>query len=170
MPDTAMTRRSFLTSLAAATACAERSADTPPPNVLLIASDDLNNTLGCYDHPVVRTPNLDALAARGVVFERAYCQFPFCGPSRASLLTGLRPDSSGVRGNDNVDFRKTVPDAVTLPQLFRNAGRRSMRIGKIFHMGVPGGVGSDAHQDPPSWDVSISPPGLEDESRAKKAN
>lgn len=157
-----MTRRSFLASLATAVAACTEAPDAKPRNILLIASDDLNNTLGCYGHPVVQTPNLDALAERGVVFERAYCQFPFCGPSRASLLTGLRPDSSGVRGNDNVDFRTTVPDAVTLPQLFKNAGRRALRIGKVFHMGVPGGVGSDAHQDPPSWDVSISPPGLED--------
>jgi uncharacterized sulfatase len=165
-----LTRRAFLGSLAAAAACARRDESAPPRNVVLIAADDLNNTLGCYGQPVVQTPHLDALAARGVLFERAYCQFPFCGPSRASLLTGLRPDSSGVRTNEQVDFRQTHPDWVTLPQLFKNAGRRSMRVGKVFHMGVPGGVGTDAHQDPPSWDVSISPPGLEDESPGEGAN
>ena len=165
-----LSRRAFLTALAAAAACASRDEGAPPRNVLLIASDDLNNTLGCYGHPVVKTPHLDALAGRGVLFERAYCQFPFCGPSRASLLTGLRPDSSGVRTNEKVDFRETVPDAVTLPQLFKNAGRRAMRVGKIFHMGVPGGVGTMAHQDPPSWDVSISPPGLEGNSPGEGAN
>ena len=170
MPAPYLSRRAFLASIAAATACSKRDESAPPRNVVLIASDDLNNTLGCYGHPVVQTPHLDALAARGVLFERAYCQFPFCGPSRASLLTGLRPDSSGVRTNANVDFRATRPDWVTLPQLFKNAGRRSMRVGKLFHMGVPGGVGSDAHQDPPSWDVSISPPGLEDESPGESAN
>ena len=171
MPARCLTRRAFLSSVAAAAAaCAKRDESAPPRNVVLIASDDLNNTLGCYGHPVVQTPHLDALAARGVLFERAYCQFPFCGPSRASLLTGLRPDSSGVRTNANVDFRQTRPDWVTLPQLFKNAGRRSMRVGKLFHMGVPGGVGTDAHQDPPSWDVSISPPGLEDESPGEGAN
>lgn len=170
MPDVCLTRRAFLSAIAAAAACASRDESAPPRNVVLIASDDLNNTLGCYGHPVVQTPHLDALAARGVLFERAYCQFPFCGPSRASLLTGLRPDSSGVRTNAHVDFRETRPDWVTLPQLFKNAGRRSMRVGKVFHMGVPGGVGTDAHQDPPSWDVSISPPGLEDESPGEGAN
>ena len=157
-----LTRREFATSLAAgAAACAK--AD-PPLNVLFIASDDLTSTLGCYGHPVVKSPNLDALAARGVRFDNAYCQFPFCGPSRASLMTGLRPDTTGVVTNSNVDFRESRPDTVTLSQLFKNNGWRSMRVGKIFHMGVPGGVGKMTHQDPPSWDVSISPPGDEHES------
>lgn len=133
-------------------------------------SDDLNNSLGCYGHPLVQSPNLDALAAGGTRFDRAYCQFPFCGPSRASLLTGLRPDTNGVTTNAAVDFRQTRPDWVTLPQAFKNDGRRSMRVGKIFHMGVPGGVGSMAHQDPPSWDISISPPGDEDESEGEGGN
>lgn len=135
-----------------------------PRNVLFIASDDLNQSLGCYGHPLVKSPNIDRLAAGGVRFERAYCQFPFCGPSRASLLTGLRPDTVGVTTNERVEFREHRPDTVTLPQMFRKNGRRSLRAGKIFHMGVPGGVGTPAHQDPPSWDVSISPPGLEDKS------
>ena len=157
-----LTRREFATSLAAgAAACA---TGDPPLNVLFIASDDLTSTLGCYGHPVVKSPNIDALAARGVRFDNAYCQFPFCGPSRASLMTGLRPDTTGVVTNGNVDFRERRPDTVTLPQLFKNNGWRSMRVGKIFHMGVPGGVGKMTHQDPPSWDVSISPPGDEHES------
>jgi len=133
-------------------------------------SDDLTSALGCYGHPLVRSPNLDALAASGRRFDRAYCQFPFCGPSRASLLTGLRPDNSGVTTNAKVDFRDANPRHVTLPQAFKNNGRRAMRVGKLFHMGVPGGVGSMAHQDPPSWDVSISPPGDEDESVGEGGN
>lgn len=157
-----LTRREFTASLAAgAVAC---TADTPPLNVLFIASDDLTSTLGCYGHPTVKSPNIDALAARGVRFDNAYCQFPFCGPSRASLMTGLRPDTTGVVTNRKVDFREWSPDTITLPQLFKNNGWRSMRVGKMFHMGVPGGVGTMAHQDPPSWDVSISPPGDEHES------
>ena len=136
----------------------------PPLNVLFVASDDLTSTLGCYGHPVVKSPNIDRLASRGVRFDNAYCQFPFCGPSRASLMTGLRPDTSGVVTNARVDFRETRPDTITLPQMFKNNGWRSMRVGKLFHMGVPGGVGTMTHQDPPSWDVSISPPGDEDES------
>lgn len=157
-----LTRREFTASLAAgAVAC---TTSTPPLNVLFIASDDLTSTLGCYGHPAVKSPNIDALAARGVRFDNAYCQFPFCGPSRASLMTGLRPDTTGVVTNRKVDFREWSPDTITLPQLFKNNGWRSMRVGKMFHMGVPGGVGTMAHQDPPSWDVSISPPGDEHES------
>lgn len=159
---TLTSRREFATLLAASALGCSRSE--PPLNVLFIASDDLTSTLGCYGHPVVKSPNIDRLASRGVRFDNAYCQFPFCGPSRASLMTGLRPDTTGVVTNANVDFRETHPDAVTLPQMFKNNGWRSMRVGKIFHMGVPGGVGSMRHQDPPSWDVSISPPGDEDES------
>ena len=157
-----LSRRDFAASLAGgALSCSRKSA---PLNVLFIASDDLTGTLGCYGHPLVRSPHIDRLAARGVRFDNAYCQFPFCGPSRASLMTGLRPDTVGVVTNGKVDFRDWRPDTVTLPQMFRNAGWRSMRVGKLYHMGVPGGVGSMAHQDPPSWDVSISPPGLENES------
>ncbi len=157
-----ISRREFAASLAAgAGAC---SRDTPPLNVLFIASDDLTGTLGCYGHPAVKSPHIDRLASRGVRFDNAYCQFPFCGPSRASLMTGLRPDTVGVVTNRKVDFREWRPGTVTLPQMFRNSGRRSMRVGKLFHMGVPGGVGTMTHQDPPSWDVSISPPGLENES------
>ncbi len=157
-----ISRREFAASLAAtAGACARPKV---PLNVLFIASDDLTSTLGCYGHPLVKSPHIDRLAARGVRFDNAYCQFPFCGPSRASLMTGLRPDTSGVVTNANVNFRASRPDAVTLPQMFKNSGWRSMRVGKMFHMGVPGGVGTMTHQDPPSWDVSISPPGDEHES------
>lgn len=165
------TRRAFLTTAAAAAATQHTLGQSAKPrNVLLIASDDLNNSLGCYGHPLVQSPNIDRLAASGVRFDRAYCQFPFCGPSRASLLTGLRPDTNGVTSNANVDFRAHRSDTVTLPQSFKQAGYRSMRVGKIFHMGVPGGVGSMAHQDPPSWDISISPKGLEDRSQGPGGN
>src|SRR5687768_5282184 len=85
------------------------------PNVLLIMADDLNDDMGVFGHPLVKTPNLDRLARRGVRFERAYTQFPLCSPSRVSLLTGLRPDTTGVH-DLQTDFRTILPDAVTLPQ------------------------------------------------------
>jgi uncharacterized sulfatase len=152
-----MTRRAFLAGSAAQALAAPAGRR---PNVLFLAADDLNTALGCYGHPIVKSPNIDRLAARGVRFDRAYCQFPLCGPSRASLLTGLRPDSTRVLGN-NIDFRDFHPRAVTLPQLFKNNGWFAAREGKMFHMNVPNEVGTPRFQDEASWNHSVSPPGLE---------
>jgi len=92
-------------------------AETVParPNVLFLIADDLNNFLGCYGDPRAKTPNLDRLAARGVLFDRAYCAFPLCGPSRNSMLTGLYPNSSGILANAQI-FRQTIPSHTSLPQ------------------------------------------------------
>ena len=101
-------------------------------NVLFIAVDDLRPELGCYGHKLAKTPNIDRLAARSVRFDRAYCQEAICSPSRASLMTGMRPNSLGV--TDNVTyFRDTMPEVVTLPQHFRAHGYETVYMGKIYH-------------------------------------
>lgn len=165
-----LTRRRFLTSAAAAPALLiAQKAATDRPNVLFIGSDDLNTTLGCYGHPMVKSPNLDKLAASGVRFDRAYCQFPLCGPSRTSLLSGMRPDSTRIWAN-RMAVRDTMPAAVTLPQLLRQSGYHSARFGKMYHMDVPGSVGTSKWDDPESWDVAVSPPGLEDKTAGEQRN
>jgi arylsulfatase A-like enzyme len=143
------------------------SADNDPRlNVLLIIADDLNNDLGTYGHPTVKTPNIDALARNGVRFDAAYSQFPVCTPSRSSFLTGLYPEQIGVVEVEPY-FRDHVPDVTTLPQLFRENGYSSARVGKIFHQGVPSQIGMDGVDDPPSWDTVVNPKGLDKDVEAR---
>ena len=96
----------------------ERSIAAEKPNVLLICVDDLKPNLGCYGDSLAKTPNIDRLAQRSFLFERAYCNQAVCSPSRNALLVGLRPETLGIYDLPT-NFRKSRPDAVTLPQLFK---------------------------------------------------
>lgn len=127
--------------------CDEMQAALPAkPNVLLICVDDLKPVLGCYGDRLAKTPNLDRLAARGMRFDLAFCNQAVCSPSRNNLLLGSRSTSLGIY-NLSDNFRKAVPDAVTLPQYFHRHGWRTEAIGKILH------TGHGNHDDEASWSV-----------------
>lgn len=143
-------RRRFVLILCLATAvlwpASSKSADHARPNVLLICVDDLKPALGCYGDRLAKSPAIDRLAARGLRFDRAYCNQAVCSPSRNSLLTGRRPQSLGVY-DLGTNFRDAAPDLITLPQHFKERGYRTEALGKIFH------VGHGNHEDPVSWSV-----------------
>lgn len=135
----------FAVSIASASTCvaAER------PNVLFIAIDDLKPTLGCYGDSIAITPAIDQLASQGTVFANSHCQWPVCGPSRASLMSSLRPESNGVM-NLSTDIRQKNRDLVTLPQYFKQHGYTTAGVGKIYD---PRCVDNKQDQDAPSWSV-----------------
>jgi len=142
-------RNSFFTTilLAASTAFAATNANSPRLNVLYIISDDLNNDLGCYGNPVVKSPSLDRLAAHGVRFDHAYCNYPVCNCSRTSFLSGRRPGTTHIV--DNVTPTRTfLKDAIFMPEYFRQQGYRTIKVGKIYHTGAD-------FEDPRSWDTDI---------------
>jgi iduronate 2-sulfatase len=127
------------------------------PNVLFIMSDDLNTALSGFGHPQCKTPELDKLADEGVRFENMHCQYPVCGASRASLMAGLYPYTTGTMGNVGT-LRGSMPDVVTMSQLFRQNGYRVGRVSKIYHMGIPNEIlaGTADSDDPLSWDETVN--------------
>ena len=131
-------------------------------NVLFIVADDLNCSLGCYGNSSAFTPHIDDLAKSGGKFMQAHCQYPLCGPSRTSFLTGLYPGQTGVRQN-RVVLRDALPEVTTLPQLFRQNGYKVVRIGKLFHYDNPGEIGTSGQDDNPSWDETFNPSGRDKE-------
>ncbi|MCG9127703.1 sulfatase-like hydrolase/transferase [Candidatus Poribacteria bacterium] len=151
-----LSRRDFLSTSLKASAAAFTTSLIPNLNasaderynVLFIMVDDLRPLLGCYGHTEIYTPNIDRLASRGTVFNRAYCQFPVCNPSRASILTGLRPETTKVLDNYS-HYRDTVPDVISLPQYFKKHGYHTRSIGKIMH----GPFDDEVSWSVPSWEV-----------------
>lgn len=129
-------------------ACADPERSLDRPNVLFIATDDLRPLLGCYGEKTVRTPHIDELAARGATFLRAYCQAPQCSPSRVSIMTGLRPETTGHYSNRHGFRHQDHPDLITVSEHFKNNGYHSQSYGKIYH---------DGADDPTSWSVPSSP-------------
>ena len=127
-------------------------------NVLLIIADDLNCDLGAYGNSVVKTPNIDRFAERGILFENAHNQYPLCGPSRASFMTGMYTNQTKIIRN-NMNLRNSVPDVITLGQRFRQAGYQSVRIGKMFHYDNPSAIGTSGNDDIYSWDQTVNPYG-----------
>jgi len=171
-----MSRRSFLVTTALAAPAAATALTSPAAtsgtvgipvinkgkrrrNVLFISTDDMCNRLGCYGIPV-KSPNLDRLAQSGVRFDHHYCQYPLCGPSRTSLMTGLAPDTT--RCYDlKTDFRETIPQTVTLSQLFQKNGYFAARAGKIYHYNNPSEIGTPGFDDPASWHQVSYPAGYD---------
>lgn len=144
-----MNLKAILLILCVSASLRETSA-ADKPNVLFIAIDDLRPELGCYGNKEVKTPHLDQLASTGLRFDRAYTQYAICGPSRACIMTGLRPDTLKI---DEIDtfFRNTVPEVVTLPQHFKANGYAALYVGKVFHSGQT--------DDALSWSRPIQVPG-----------
>ena len=127
------------------------------PNVLFIAVDDMRPELGCYGNTVVKTPNIDRIAARGMVFNHAYCQQAVCSPSRSSLLTGRRPDATKVWDLET-HFRVALPDAIALPQHFKENGYYCSALSKIYHHGFEDGRSwNEPHWYPKGYAVDVDP-------------
>ncbi len=132
--------------------------DKAKPNVIFIIADDLNCDIGAYGNSIIKTPHIDELSRQGVLFENAHNQYPLCGPSRASFMTGMYTDQTKMTRN-NMYIRNSIPDAITMGQRFRQQGYQSIRIGKIFHYDNPSAIGTSGTDDPHSWDQTVNPYG-----------
>jgi len=127
-------------------------------NVLFIIADDLNCSLGVYGDTIAITPNIDKLAKEGVVFDNAHVQYPLCGPSRVSLMTGLYPDQTKSK-KLRLFVRQTIPEVITLGQKLRMENYHSIRVGKIYHYHNPRDIGTSGHDDSFTWDRTVNPYG-----------
>ena len=127
-------------------------------NFLFIIADDLNCALGAYGDSLAITPNIDKLAKEGVIFNNAHVQYPLCGPSRVSLMTGLYPDQTKSK-KLRLYVRQTIPDVITIGQKFRMENYQSVRVGKIYHYHNPRDIGTAGHDDSYTWDQTVNPYG-----------
>ncbi|VGO18325.1 sulfatase [Pontiella sulfatireligans] len=141
------------------------------PNVLFLMSDDLNTALSGFGHQQCKTPNLDRLAQRGVKFESMHCQYPLCGPSRSSIMSGLYPYTNNCLGNGS-KIRREIPDVVTMSQAFMNQGYYAGRVSKIYHMNIPQEIieGTAHSDDSSSWTEAFNITGPEQDAPGKKTN
>ncbi|MGJ8655147.1 MAG: sulfatase [Akkermansiaceae bacterium] len=148
-------------------------AAEPPrkPNVLFLISDDLNTALSGFGHKQCKTPHLDRLAREGVKFESMHCQYPVCGASRASIMSGLYPYTNMTMGNGGT-LRRSMPDVVTMSQAFMNEGYYTARVSKIYHMGIPMEIidGTAHSDDPKSWNEAFNIKAPEQNAPGKKTN
>lgn len=154
-----MSYQKLLQLLPLACLCLPLLGAAEKPNILFIVSDDMNACTGSYGNTVCQTPNLDRLASEGVQFDRAYCQYPVCGPSRASFMSGLYPKTTQLLGNNYTlgsykVLNPALSDHPSIGEFLRTNGYVSLRVSKIYHMGVPGGIesGEPGGDEPDSWD------------------
>ena len=171
MTRTRFTRFLFALTLIAGSISGGTSWAADKPNILFFMSDDLNTALSGFGHPQCKTPELDKLADRGIRFENMHCQYPVCGASRASLMSGLYPYTNGTMGNIGT-LRGNMPDVLTMSQLFRNNGYHVGRISKIYHMGIPNEIiaGTAERDDPHSWDEVVNIKAPEQNAPGEKTN
>ena len=137
---------------------AQTKAENQRLNVLFIISDDLNCDIGAYGNTQIFTPNIDMLAQRGVLFGNAHNQYPWCAPSRASMMTGLYPDQTNIK-KLRIYLRQALPKVITIGQRLIQENYHSVRVGKIFHYNNPRDIGTAGHDDNYTWQQTVNPYG-----------